>query len=161
MRQIKELKFVRFLSAIFVCQLAGILGSVFTFSAITDWYAYLNKPFFSPPNWVFGPVWTTLYFLMGVSLFLVWNKGLKDAGRLRAVKLFGFQLVLNFFWSVIFFGLKSPLLAFIEILVLWYLIFLTIKAFYKISATAAYLLIPYLAWVSFASILNLAIIILN
>lgn len=161
MRQVKQLGIVRFLSAIFVCQLAGILGSIFTFSAITDWYAYLNKPFFSPPNWVFGPVWTILYFLMGVSVFLIWNKGLKDPRHLKAVKLFGFQLVLNFFWTIIFFGLRSPLLAFVEIMLLWYLIFLTIKSFYPISKTASYLLVPYLAWVSFASLLNLAIVILN
>ncbi len=161
MSQLKELGIVKFVCSILVCQLAGILGSFFTFTAISQWYAYLNKPFFSPPNWIFGPVWTTLYFLMGVSVFLIWNKGLKNSSHHFAVRLFGFQLVLNFFWSVIFFGLRSPLLAFIEILVLWYLIFLTIKAFYPISKTASYLLIPYLAWVSFASILNLAIVILN
>lgn len=155
------MRFLKLVLAIFVCQLAGILGSVFTFSAITDWYAYLNKPFFSPPNWIFGPVWTILYTFMGISIFIIWDKGLREPGRLAAAKLFGGQLVLNFFWTIIFFGFKSPLLAFIEILFLWYLIFLTIKAFYKLSRPAAYLLIPYLAWVSFASILNLTIIILN
>lgn len=154
-------RFWRLAIAIFICQLAGILGGIFTFEAIPNWYASLNKPFFSPPNWVFGPVWTTLYFLMGVSVFLVWDKGFKDPHRRQALKLFGFQLVLNFFWSIIFFGLKSPELALIEIVVLWYLIFKTIKAFYPISNLASFLLIPYLAWVSFATILNLAIAVLN
>lgn len=154
-------RFWRLALAILVCQLAGILGGIFTFDAIPGWYASLNKPFFSPPNWVFGPVWTTLYFLMGVSVFLIWDRGFKDPLRRKAVKLFGFQLVLNFFWSIIFFGLKSPLLAFIEIIILWYLIYKTIKKFYPISAVASYLLLPYLVWVSFATILNLAIVILN
>lgn len=154
-------RFWKLISSIFVCQLAGILGSIFTMEAIPSWYSTLNKPFFSPPNFVFGPVWATLYFLMGVAVFLVWDKGLKNPQHKVAVKLFGFQLVLNFFWSIIFFGLKLPLPALIEIIILWYLIFRIIRAFYPISKIASYLLWPYLAWVSFATILNLAIVVLN
>lgn len=137
-----------------ICLGVGVLGSIFTISSIPTWYATLNKPFFSPPNWVFGPVWTILYILMGISLYLVWIKR-----RIPAV--FWTQLLLNAIWSIIFFGMKNPLLAFVEIIILWLAIFLTIKSFYKINRLAGNLLIPYLLWVSFASILNLAIVILN
>lgn len=154
-------KALKFILAVLICELTGIVSGFFTISPIKDWYLYLNKPFFSPPNWVFGPVWTLLYFLMGVSVFIIWNKGLKKDRNRAAVSLFGYQLVLNFFWSIIFFGFRSPILGLIEIVILWILIFKTIQAFYKISKPAAYLLIPYLAWVSFASILNLAIVVLN
>ncbi len=137
-----------------LCLGAGILGSFFTTSSIPTWYATLNKPVFSPPNWVFGPVWTILYFLMGISLYLVWTK--------RTVPtVFWIQLILNAAWSIIFFGFKNPTLALIDIVVLWISIFLTIKALYKINKLAGQLLFPYLAWVSFASILNLSIVLLN
>lgn len=149
----------KILIAIAVCQLAGAIGSLFTFSAIPNWYAALNKPFFSPPNYVFGPVWTLLYFLMGVSLYLIWVS--KNNHRKKALKIFFIQLTLNALWSIIFFGLKSPLLALLDIIALWISIILTIKAFSKISSAAAGLLIPYIAWVSFASLLNLFIVILN
>ncbi len=147
------------ISAILLCEGAGVLGSFFTISAITTWYATLNKPSFSPPNFLFGPVWTALYALMGISLYLVWKS--KDKSKLRAVHLFFIQLGLNAVWPIIFFGLKSPGLAFIEITALWVAIFLTVLAFQKISKVAAYLLYPYLTWVSFATILNLSIWILN
>jgi tryptophan-rich sensory protein len=137
-----------------LCLGAGILGSFFTISAIPEWYSTLNKPFFSPPNWIFAPVWTVLYILMGVSLYLVWLKK-------KVPTVFWIQLILNAAWSVIFFGLKNPGLAMVNILALWIAIFLTIKSFYKISITASNLLIPYLLWVSFASILNLSIVLLN
>lgn len=155
------LKISKLFIAILLCELTGIISGAFTVSPIKDWYLYLNKPFFSPPNWVFGPVWTLLYFLMGVSLFMVWDKGLKKETKSAALKLFGYQLVLNFFWSIIFFGFRSPILGLVEIIILWVLIYKTIQAFYQISKPAAYLLVPYLAWVSFASILNLAIVVLN
>ncbi|OGG24866.1 TspO protein [Candidatus Gottesmanbacteria bacterium RIFCSPHIGHO2_12_FULL_40_13] len=148
-----------FIFAIFLSEGVGILGSLFTVSSIPTWYANLTKPPFSPPNYVFGPVWTTLYALMGISLYLVWISRIKS--KQYAVKLFFVQLALNAVWSIIFFGLKRPGLAFIEIIALWVAIILTIKAFQKISKTASYLLYPYLAWVSFASILNFAIWILN
>lgn len=138
--------------------LVGFLGSYFTISSIPTWYATLNKPFFSPPNFLFAPVWTALYILMGISLYLVLiSKKNKDL----AVKVFLIQLFLNFLWSFIFFGLQNPLIAFLEIVALWVSILFTIKFFYPISKTSAYLLIPYILWVSFALILNLAIVLLN
>lgn len=137
-----------------ICLGAGILGSFFTFSAIPTWYQTLNKPSFSPPNWIFGPVWTVLYILMGISLFLVWQKK-------KVPTIFWVQLTLNAFWSIVFFGLRNPLLALVDIAALWIAIVLTIKAFNKINKLAAQLLYPYLAWVSFATILNLAIVLLN
>ena len=137
-----------------ICLGAGILGSFFTTSAIPTWYQTLNKPFFSPPNWIFAPVWTTLYILMGISLYLVWQKK-------KVASVFWIQLFLNTVWSMIFFGIKNPGLALVEIVVLWVAIFLTIKAFYKINKLAGQLLLPYLIWVSFAFILNFSIVILN
>jgi translocator protein len=137
----------------------GGLSSIFTISAISTWYAALNKPFFNPPNWLFGPAWTILYFLMGISFYLLWNA--KKKGKEKAIQLFLIQLALNFFWSIIFFGWHSPQAALLEIVALWIFIFLTIRQSLSISKTAAYLLYPYLAWVSFASILNLFIVLLN
>jgi len=151
----------RLAASIIVCQLAGFIGSVFTFSSIPTWYAALEKPFFNPPNWVFSPVWITLFVLMGVSLYLVWSKGVKAEGVKTALTLFGVQLALNALWSIIFFGLKSPLYAFIEIVILWAVILVTILKFYRISKTASYLLIPYIAWVSFAAVLNFSIFLMN
>ncbi len=137
-----------------LCLGAGIVGSFFTFSAIPTWYAALAKPSFSPPNWVFGPVWTILYILMGISLYLVWLKK-------KVPTVFWIQLILNVAWSIIFFGMKNPTLALVDIAVLWVAIVLTIKSFSKINNLAGQLLYPYLTWVSFASILNLKIVILN
>lgn len=145
--------------SISICEGAGILGSLFTFSAIPTWYATLNKPSFSPPNWVFGPVWTILYFMMGISLYLIWIS--KSKQKQNAFILFFIQLGLNTLWSIVFFGLKNPTFAFIDIIALWIAIILTIQSFYKINKFAGYLLIPYFVWVSFASILNLFIVILN
>ncbi|MFH1536086.1 MAG: TspO/MBR family protein [Patescibacteria group bacterium] len=145
-----------------LCLGAGGVGSLFKASSIPTWYATLNKPFFSPPNWIFAPVWTTLYILMGISLYLVWIK--KDPStslRTEVPTVFWIQLALNALWSIIFFGMKNPLLAFLDILILWIAIFLAIKAFSKINKLAGQLLWPYLAWVSFATILNLSIVILN
>lgn len=137
-----------------ICLGAGVVGSIFTVTAIPTWYVTLNKPVFSPPNWVFGPVWTILYILMGISLYLVWLKK-------KVPTIFWVQLALNAVWSIIFFGMKNPTLAFIDIIALWVSIVLTIKAFSKINKLAGNLLIPYLIWVSFASFLNLAIVVLN
>ncbi|MDP3733292.1 MAG: TspO/MBR family protein [Candidatus Daviesbacteria bacterium] len=146
--------FPKLLFSIGLCLGAGIVGSFFTFSAIPTWYAALAKPSFSPPNWVFGPVWTILYILMGISLYLVWLKK-------KVPNVFWIQLILNTAWSIIFFGMKNPTLALVDIIALLVAIILTIKSFYKINKLASYLLIPYLAWVSFASILNLMIVVLN
>ncbi|MGQ9637249.1 MAG: TspO/MBR family protein [Thermodesulfobacteriota bacterium] len=147
--------------SIILCQLAGVVGSIFTRPAIPTWYQTLNKPTFNPPNWLFAPVWITLYFLMGISLFLVWRKGGELTQVKRALILFFIQLVLNASWSILFFGLTSPLLGFIEILILWLIILLTIQAFAQISTIGAFLLLPYFVWVSFAAVINFSIWFLN
>jgi len=153
--------FFKLVIAIVVSQLAGVIGSIFTVSSISTWYVTLQKPSFNPPNWIFGPAWTTLYFFMGVAAFLVWRHGFEKKEVRRALTIFGGQLVLNALWSIIFFGLHNPFWAFIEIIVLWLAILWTIFAFYKISRPAAYLLLPYILWVSFAAVLNFSIMILN
>lgn len=149
------------LASILLAQAAGGLGSLFTFSAIPTWYVTLNKPFFSPPNWVFGPVWTLLYTLMGISAYLVWRQVQFNKKSLPFWHVYATQLILNTLWSILFFGFKLPGLAFIEILAMWYFIVRTIQEGKKIVPWSAYLLYPYLAWVSFASLLNLAIYLLN
>ncbi len=146
---------------IVISELAGIIGSVFTTPSIAGWYATLVKPALNPPAWVFGPVWTTLFALMGISAFLIWKKGLDRRDVKIALSIFIGQLVLNTLWSIIFFGLHSPGGALIEIVFLWLAILWTIIVFYKISRPAAYLLVPYILWVSFASYLNYAIWTLN
>lgn len=143
------------------CELIGIASTPFTLAAIPTWYASLNKPPFSPPNWVFGPVWTVLYFLMGISAFLIWKKGLEKKKIKKALVYFLLQLFFNFLWTPLFFGLHSPLLGLLDIVVLLAFLLVTIVSFYKLSKPAAYLLVPYLAWVSFATILNLSIVMLN
>ncbi|MFH1541625.1 MAG: TspO/MBR family protein [bacterium] len=140
---------------------AGFIGQLFTFPSIATWYAALNKPFFNPPNWIFGPVWTTLYLMMAVAAYLVWQKGWGDKSVRTALFIFLIQLMLNSLWSILFFGLHQPIWAFIEIIFLWSAILLTILRFKKLSQPAAWLLIPYLLWVSFASLLNLFIVMLN
>lgn len=154
-------KGIRLLVSIIICEAAGIVGSLFTISAINSWYITLNKPFFSPPNWLFGPVWTLLYFLMGISIYLVWNQKAAKINKKIAYKVFLAQLLLNTLWSILFFGLKNPAAGFVGILFLWFFIFRSIQEFKKISPWSSYLLYPYLAWVSFATLLNLAIVVLN
>ena len=158
---IKKVKIIPLLVSLSLPFLAGSIGSYFTFPAINSWYKTLEKPFFSPPNWVFGPVWTLLYIFMGISLYLIYTSDTKNIEKSKGLKLFFIQLALNSLWSIAFFGLKSPLTALVIILVLWALILLTIKYFMKINKAAGWLLIPYLAWVSFATILNFAIQLLN
>ena len=143
--------------SVLVAELAGVIGSLFTFAAIPTWYATLAKPAFNPPNWVFAPVWNILFILMGVAAFLVWKRGLDKKAVRVALLLFLVQLVLNSFWSIIFFGLHNPGAAFIEIIFLWLAILATIISFYKVVPKAAYLLIPYILWVTFAGFLNLSI----
>jgi len=140
---------------------AAFVGSIFTRSAVPDWYATLNKPSFTPPDWLFGPVWIILYLLMAISAFIVWQKRLANPAVRVALILYLIQLILNALWSVIFFGLKSPLVAFIEILLLWSAIVVTILAFARVSITAALMLVPYILWVSFAAVLNFSIWLLN
>ena len=157
----KGSKILKLVVSILVCQGAGAVGSLFTSPAISGWYATLQKPSFNPPNWVFAPVWTTLFLLMGIALYLVWISGAESKKKRTAILIFAVQLILNIFWSVLFFGLQSPLYAFIEIIILWLAILITIISFYKISKPAAYLLLPYILWVSFAAVLNFSILILN
>jgi benzodiazapine receptor len=154
-------KYLKLVASIVICQMAGILGAVFTTNSVDTWYSTITRPDIAPPNWIFGPVWTTLFLLMGISLYIVWNKGLQTRESKVAVSVFGFQLVLNTLWSIIFFGLHNPGLAFIEIIFLWISILASIILFYRISKVAAYLLIPYILWVSFAAFLNYNIWILN
>lgn len=148
-------KYLKIFWAMVICEGAGLIGSIFTANSVTSWYATLNKPSFNPPSWIFAPVWTSLYLMMGVSLYLIW--GVKKA----SLKWFWIQLILNSLWSILFFGLKNPSIAFFEIVLLWLSIALTIKSFWRYDKTASLLLAPYLAWVSFASILNFSIWILN
>jgi tryptophan-rich sensory protein len=152
---------VKLVASIIICQIAGIIGSFFTISSVNSWYAGINKPSFTPPSGVFGPVWITLFVIMGISLFLVWRRGLKVNYVKIALIIFGIHLVLNMLWSVMFFGLKSPLLGLIEILILWFAIILTVYFFWKVSKPAALLLIPYFLWVSFATFLMYSIWKLN
>ncbi len=147
--------------AIAVSESAGIIGSVFTAPAIAGWYASLAKPALNPPAWVFGPVWTTLYALMGVAAFLVWKKGLDRKNVKIALGVFIGQLILNTLWSILFFGLHSLSGALVEIAFLWLAILATLIAFSNISKIAAWLLVPYLLWVSFAAYLNFALWSLN
>lgn len=149
--------FFKFIIAIVSCQLAGVVGSVFTISAIPLWYENITKPALNPPAWVFGPVWMVLYFMMGVAAFLVWRKGLDKRGVKIALIFFDLQLILNVFWSVIFFGFRNPGGAFIEIIFLWLAIFTVIILFSKISYLASWLLFPYIVWVGFAGYLNFSI----
>ena len=153
--------FFKLVIAIAVSELAGIIGSFFTISAIPNWYAGLAKPALNPPAWVFGPAWTTLYALMGIAAFLIWRMGWERKEVKMALGVFGIQLFLNAIWSIIFFSLHSPGWALVDIVLLWLAIVWTIAVFYKISKPAAYLLLPYILWVSFASYLNYAIWVLN
>lgn len=179
----KDNKLLKLIASVLICQVAGIIGSFFTMPAISTWYSTLKKPSIAPPNWVFAPVWIFLFFLMGISLYLVWKKKweVKVSGKKKinfwnslskklwigswkeenAIAIFVLQLVLNVWWSVIFFGLKFPGLAFFEIIALWFAILYTIVNFHRISKKAAYLLFPYILWVSFAAVLNFLFWIIN
>jgi translocator protein len=139
----------------------GIIGSVFTMPSIPGWYAGLQKPWFNPPAWIFGPVWTLLYTLMGISLWLVIRDGIAEKPVRQAVVIFAAQLIANFAWSIIFFGLQMIAFAFLEILLLDILIIATIVYFRRINPTAGWLLVPYLCWTAFATILTGTLWILN
>jgi benzodiazapine receptor len=152
---------IRVAASVVVCLAAGAVGSLFTTPKIAGWYATLAKPSFRPPNWVFGPVWTMLYILMGIALFLVWRKGLSARGVRAALLVFVVQLVLNALWSVAFFGAESPGAGLVVIVALWFAIVACIALFAPLSRAAALLLVPYILWVSFAAILNGSIYLLN
>ncbi len=150
-----KINFVNLSISIAIPLIFGFLGSIFTFQSVKTWYVTdLIKPNFNPPSWIFSPVWTTLFILMGISLYIARSKKIN-------LKWFWIQLLLNLSWSIIFFGLKMPMLAFIEIVVLWLAILMNIKSFWSKSKSAAILLLPYLFWVSFASFLNFTIARLN
>lgn len=158
----KKLPFwLKIFIGILICNAVGLLASSVTLPAIDSWYANLNKPPFNPPNWLFGPVWTLLYTLMGISAGAIWHVGFEKRNVKHALSIFGIQLMLNGIWSFLFFGFQSPLLAFIEILFLLVAIIFTIIRFKDIKPWTGWLLLPYLAWVTFASILTLSIYILN
>ena len=139
----------------------GGVAGLFTRPEIDGWYQTLQKPSWQPPNWVFGPVWTTLYIMMGIALYLVWKSNAEATLKRTAITLWIVQLVFNFFWSFIFFRQHQLDWALGEIIVLWFFILLTIFSFARISKLAAWLLVPYISWVSFASILTYTIYELN
>jgi len=147
--------------AVSVCLLIGFLSGFATQSSVNDWFVTLNKPSFNPPNWVFAPVWTLLYILMGVAAGLVWSKGFHHLWVKTALYHFGFQLLINASWSIVFFGLKEPFWGLVVIISLLILLVLTIRWFRIVSKTAAWLLVPYFLWVCFATALNYKIWELN
>lgn len=154
-------KTVGIIIAVVICELAGFVGSIFTRPSIPGWYAGLTKPAFNPPNAIFGPVWITLYALMGIAAWLVYDKGLKGANVKRALSIFVAQLIVNVMWSIMFFGAHHILGAFVLIVALWILIAATIQLFWKVAKPAAALLVPYILWVSFAAVLNASLYVLN
>jgi len=141
--------------------MAGVIGSIFTARTVSSWYVALRKPTWTPPGSVIGPVWISLYLVMGIAAFLVWRKGLEYAGVRIALLLFLVQLVINTLWSAAFFGLASPLAGFVVIVILWIAIVATIIAFMRVSLGSGLLLLPYVSWVSFAGVLNWSILIIN
>jgi len=155
----KKINFLKLIIALLIPQAAGLLGSLATMPNIAGWYAGLVKPSFNPPNWIFGPVWTILFVLMGVALYLVWID--KNNIKQTAYLFFVLQLIFNILWSYLFFALHNPFIAFLLIIFLWILILLNIIYFYKINKIAGWLLAPYIFWVSFALVLNYYIFILN
>lgn len=155
-------KILRILLVVVTCVTIGYLSGMVTRDSITTWYPTLVKPIFNPPNWIFAPVWSLLYVLMGAAGGMIWNRIETDEERVKsAFKIFIAQLALNALWSYLFFGLHNPLLALIEIILLWLLIFEMYNQFVKIDKVAGKLILPYLAWVSFATILNASIWWLN
>jgi len=176
-------KVIKLSISIIICEFAGVIGSIFTTPSIGGWFKNLNKPSFNPPNWIFAPVWSLLFLLMGISLYLVWEKnwvvknkiGLQKKAwnrysekfwqgswqKANIILIFSVQLFLNILWSVVFFGKHSPNVAFFVLLMLWFAILSTIINFYRVSKASAYLLLPYILWVSFAGVLNFYLWILN
>ncbi len=152
---------VSLLIAVAIPLLVGAVGGLATSSSLSDWYPSLVKPSWNPPNWVFGPVWTILYVLMGVAAWRVWRKGPNDPGVRSGLILFGVQLFFNLLWSLVFFGLRMPGGALVEIAITWILILATLVSFYRIDRTAGLLLVPYQLWATFATVLNAAIWWLN
>ena len=152
---------VKLVIALAISQLVAASGAYFTVTGTGSWYQTLDKPSWNPPSWVFGPVWTTLYVLMGIAMFLVWRSDVSDKLKRKAIILWSVQLFFNFLWSFLFFGQQQIFGALLEILVLWFFILLTISAFARVNKLAAWLLVPYISWVSFATILTYTIWDLN
>ncbi|MGB7969579.1 MAG: TspO/MBR family protein [Methanobacterium sp.] len=147
--------------SILVVFLAGAVGTVYTLKQITTWYVSLIKPSWTPPNWAFGPIWSTLYVLMGISLFLVWREGLERKDVKIAILVFAVQLVINVLWSLVFFASHNIIGGLVMVIVLWISVLITILVFYRISKPAALILIPYLIWVTIAGYLNYTVFLLN
>jgi translocator protein len=156
-----KIDYVKLIVSLAVCQLAGGIGSIFTARSVTTWFLTLKKPSFNPPSWLFGPVWITLFVLMGIALYRVWHKGAAAPAVKIALAAFFVQLLFNVLWSVAFFGMRNPLLGLWDIGLLWILILATLILFGRVDRAAGLLLAPYLLWVSFASVLNGAIYFLN
>lgn len=155
------MKLIKFIVSVGICVGTGALAGFLTSDATKGWYQTITKPSIIPPGWVFPVVWNLLFFLMGVALFIVWEKGKESLCFKKATWIFGTQLFLNFMWSIIFFGYQLPGYALFEIIILWIAILYSIIYFYKINRLAGYLLVPYILWVSFASILNFLVWRLN
>ncbi|MFH1631334.1 MAG: TspO/MBR family protein [Candidatus Aenigmatarchaeota archaeon] len=151
----------KLLLSILLCIIIGSSAAVFMSSSIDNWYTTLAKPTWTPPNWVFAPVWLTLFALMGVSIYLIWQHGRRNENITTAFILFCVQFAANIMWSFFFFGMESPIIAFADIILLWLLIATTIIAFYRISKPASYIMIPYIVWVTIAAALNYSVILLN
>lgn len=151
----------KFTITILLCESIGIISGLLASANNNLWFDTLNKPTWNPPAYLFGPAWTTLYLLMGISLGIIWNNNSTEPSKRKAYFLFAFQLFLNFWWSIIFFHFNSPALALLDIILMVIIIILTIFSFSAFSKPAAWLLVPYIAWVSFATILNFAIWNLN
>ncbi len=156
----KEIKWPLLLICIAIPLVSGSLSGLAIADHISSWYSTLNKPSFNPPNYLFGPVWSVLYILMGIGLYLILQTP-KSAMRTKSIVLFAVQLILNLSWSFIFFNAQSPFAALIIIGILWIAILMMMIYFHTLSPIASYLQIPYLLWVSFASVLNAAIWLLN
>lgn len=152
-------KFLNLLFFLALPYFIGAIGAFFTYKAINSWYIYLKKPSFAPPNFVFAPVWLVLYFLMGLASYLVWQK--KNHKSESLLKIYFLHLFLNLLWSILFFGLKSPLLGFIEIILLWVFVLFLTPNFYRVNKASGLIFYLYLLWVSFAGILNFSILVLN
>ncbi len=157
----KASQFIALIICLLLPQLAGGLGAIATAESVNTWYAEINKPFFTPPGFVFPIVWPLLYFMMGLASWFIWKQRNSHPLGRRALWIYGIHLVLNTLWSFLFFGLQNPGLAFAEIILLWLVIVVTMLYFFKIRRLAGYLFVPYLAWVSFATVLNGTIWLMN
>ena len=156
----KGVDIIKLIVSVAVLLLAGLVSTVFTLNSLSTWYATLNKPWFNPPNVVFGPIWTILYILMGLALFLIWRSP-RTRARDIGIALFAAQLAVNVIWTLGFFGLENTLYGLLAIVPLWILIAATIYQFYKVDRLASYLLVPYIVWVTIATALNASIYLLN